>query len=82
MHFREMNIECLIDTGDFSSDNPEANLSKNQFLASRTKLSEDPSTEFQILVAIGQLESPIAAVELQFEVGDSTFREKLRYDKS
>ena len=29
------------------------------------------------MVANGQLEAPIATVELQFEVGDITFREKI-----
>ena len=35
------------------------------------------SPEFQIMIANGQLKAPIATVELQFEVGDITFREKL-----
>ena len=39
-------------------------------------LNEGPPPEFQIMVANGQLEAPIATVELQFEIGDITFREK------
>ena len=35
-----------------------------------------PQPEFQIMVANGQLEAPIATVELQFEVDDIAFREK------
>ena len=34
------------------------------------------------MVANGQLEAPIATVELQFKVGDNTFREFHSYDKT
>ena len=55
---------------------PEADLRKIRLLAPHTILNEGPPPEFQIMVANGQLEAPIATVELQFEVGDFTFREK------
>ena len=76
MDFGELNIDGLIDTGAFSSALPEADLRKIRLLAPHTILSEGPPPEFQIMVANGQLEAPIATVELQFEVGDITFREK------
>ena len=59
-----------------SSAIPEANLRKIRLLAPHTILNEGPPSESQIIVANGQLEAPIATVELQIEVGDITFREK------
>ena len=62
--------------GALSSAIPEADLRKIRLLAPHTLLNEGPPPEFQIMVANGQLEAPIATVEMQFEVGDITFREK------
>ena len=76
MGFGELNIDGLIDTGALSSATPEADLRKIRLLAPHTILNEGPPPEFQIMVANGQLEAPIATVELQFQVGDNTFREK------
>ena len=76
MDFGELNIDGLIDTGALSSAIPEADLRKIRLLAPHTILNEGPPPEFQFMVANGQLEAPIATVELQFEVGDITFREK------
>ena len=75
MDFVELNIDGLKDTGALSSAIPEADLRKIRLLASHTILNEGPPPEFQIMVANGQLEAPVATVELQFEVGDVTFRE-------
>ena len=74
--FGELNIDGFIDTGALSCAIPEADLRKIRLLAPHTKLNEGPPPEFQIMVANGQLEAPIATIELQFEVGDITFREK------
>ena len=74
--FGELNNDGLIDTGALSSAIPEGNLRKIRLLAPHTILNEGPTPEFQIMVANGQLAAPIATVELQFEVGDITFREK------
>ena len=76
MDFGELNIDGLKDTSALSSAIPEADLRKIRLLAPHTKSNESPPPEFQIMVANGQLEAPIATVELQFEVGDITFREK------
>ena len=76
MDFGELNIDGLIDTGVLSNAIPQADLRKIRLLAPHTILNEGPPPEFQNMVANGQLEAPIAIVELQFEVGDSTFREK------
>ena len=76
MDFGELNIDGLIDTGALSSAIPETDIRKIRLLAPHTILNEGPPPEFQIMVANGQLEAPIATVELQFEVGDIIFREK------
>ena len=76
MDFGELNIDGLIDTGALSSAIPEGDLRKIRLLAPHTILNEGPPPEFQIMVANGQLEAPIATVELQLEVSDITFREK------
>ena len=76
MGFGKLNIDRLIDTGTLSGDIPKADLSKIRLLAPHTVSNEGFSPEFQILVANGQLEAPIATVELQLTVGDITFREK------
>ena len=76
MDFGELNIDGLIDTGASSGAIPEADLSNIRLLAPHTILNEGPPPEFQIMVANGQLEAPIATVGLQFEVGDITFRKK------
>ena len=75
LDFGELNINGLIDTGALSSAIPEADFRKIRLLAPHTILNEGPPPEFQIMVANGQLEAPIATVELQFEVGDITFKE-------
>ena len=74
--FLELNIDGLIDRGALSSATPEANLRKIRLLAPHTIINEGPPPEFQIMVANGQSEAPIATVELQVAVGDITFREK------
>ena len=76
MDFGELIIDGLIDTGALSSAISEADLRKIRLVAPHTILNEGPPPEFQIMVANGQLEAPIATVELQLEVGDITFREK------
>ena len=76
MDFGELNIDGLIDTGALSSAIPEADLRKIRLMAPHTILHEGPQPEFQIMVANRHLEAHIATVELQFEVGDITFREK------
>ena len=76
MDFEELNIDRLIDTGVLSGAIPEADLRKFRLLAPHSIINEGPPPEFQIMLAKRQLEVPTATVELQFEVGDITFKEK------
>ena len=64
MGFGELNIDGFIDTGALSSGIPEADLRKIRLLAPHTRLNKGPTPEFQIMVASGQLQAPIATVEL------------------
>ena len=76
MEFGELKIDVLIDTGALSSAIREIDSRKLRLLAPHTTLDESPPAEFTFMVANGQLEAPIATVEMQFAVGDITFREK------
>ena len=76
MDFGELNIDGLKDTGALSGVISEADLCELRLMAPHATLNEGPPPEFQVTVANGQIEAPIAAVELQFKVGDITFREK------
>ena len=78
-HFGKLIIDGLLDTGALSSAIPETHFRKFRLLAPHTVLCESPPPEFQIMVANGKLEAPIATVEFQFEVGDITFREKFTF---
>ena len=73
--FGELNIDGLIDTGALSGAIPEVDIRKI-LLAPHTILNEGPPPEFQIMVANGHLDAPIATVEMKFEVGDITFGEQ------
>ena len=76
MDFGELFIDGLIDTGALSGALLEADLRKIRFLAPHKTVTECLPIEFQTMVANGQLEAPIATVDLQFEVGDIAFSEK------
>ena len=82
MDFGDLYIQGLIDTGALSSAIPGADLRKIRLLAPDTILNEDPPPEFEIMVANGQLEAPIATVELQFKFGDITSRGKFTVMKN
>ena len=76
MDFGELDIDGLNDTDALSGAIPGADLRNIRLLPPHTILNEGPPAEFQSMVANGQLEAPIATVELHFEVSDITFREK------
>ena len=53
----ELSIDGLIDTGAYSSALPEADLRKIRLLAPQSVIREGPASNFQIMVANGQLET-------------------------
>ena len=60
MDFGELNMDGLIDRGALSSSIREADLLKIRLLDPHTKLCEGPPPEFQIMVAKGQVGTPIS----------------------
>ena len=75
MHFGELTLDGLIDTGTHSSAIPEADLRKIRLPAPQSIIKEGPVPSFQIMVACGGLKTPKSTVELKFEVGDIEFHE-------
>ena len=76
MDFRDLTIDGVIDTGAFFSAISDTDFKQIKQNAPRKVLKEGPSPDFQIMVANGQLEAPIATTELLFEVGYITFVER------
>ena len=75
IHFEELTIDGLIDTGALSSAIPEADHRKLRLLAPQSIVKEGAAPAFQIMVANGQMETPKSTVELKFEIGDIEFHE-------
>ena len=75
MDFGEFIIDGLIDRGACSSAIPEADFRKVRLVAPHIVLYGGVPPEFQLMIVNGQLEAPIATVELQFQVGDFMFKE-------
>ena len=73
MDFGDLTIDGLIDTGALSSAISEADFQKIKQIEPQKIFKEGPPKDLQIMVANGQLETPIATTELQFEVSYLTF---------
>ena len=77
MEFEELKIDGLIDRDTLSRAVPESDLGEFRSLAPHTILKEGPPSAFQIMVVNGYVEAPIATVNVQFEVCEFTFGEKI-----
>ena len=77
MDFKELTIDGLFHTSALISAISEADLRKSRLIAPQTSLTEGPPADFQKMLAKGHMETPSATVELQFEVGDILFEERL-----
>ena len=75
LDFGELTLDGLVDTGALSSAIPEADLRKIRLLSPQSIIKEGPASNFQILVANGQLETPKGTVQLKFGIGDIDFHE-------
>ena len=75
MVFGDLTIDGLIDTSALSNCIPISKVDFKQIkkISLQQILKEGPPPDFQIMVAKGQLETPLAKTELQFEAGDTTF---------
>ena len=74
MDFEKLTLDGLIDTGALTSAISEQDLNKIKLLAPEAITDTGPAPNFQIMVANGQLETPIG-VCLTFEVADFMFKE-------
>ena len=70
-----LKMEGLNYTGALSSAISQTKVEQIKQRAPQKTLKERPPTGFQIMMANGQLETPIAMTELQIEIGDFTFVE-------
>ena len=68
--FGELTIYCLFDTSALTSAISEADLNKTKLLSNSSNIDASLASNFQIVAANGQLESPIGTVELQLEVAN------------
>ena len=75
MDFRKLTLDGPIDTGALTSAISEQDLNKIKLLAPEAITDTGPAPNFQIMVANGQLETPIGTVCLTFEVADFMFKE-------
>ena len=71
-----LTVDALVDLGAFVSAiaQDHANTIKQKALNNILKIDDPPN--FQIEVANGQLEKPLATATLKFEFGDNTFAEQ------
>ena len=70
MDFKKLTLDGLIDIGALTSVISGADLNKIDFLSKEAIKDKGPASNFQIMVANGQLERPIETVLLEFEVAD------------
>ena len=75
LDFEKLTLDGLIDTGALTSAISEADLNKMKLLSNEAIKDSGPAPNFQIMVAIGQIERPIGTVLLESEVADFQFQE-------
>ena len=68
-------IDTLVDSGAYCGAKAQKELDKIKQQAPSNILKIDEPSNFQIQVASGQLEKPIARVTLKFDIGDHIFAE-------
>ena len=75
MHFGELTLDGVVYTGALSNTIPEDDLRKIRVLTPQSTVTESPATNFQIMVAKGQVKNLKSFIELKLEVGDIKFHE-------
>ena len=74
MDFEKLTRDGVIDTGALTSAISEQDLNKIKLFAPESITDTGPAPNFQLIVANGQLETPIRTACLTFEVADSMFK--------
>ena len=82
MVFETLTLNSSIDTGALTSAISEQGHDKIKLLAPEAITDTGTAPNFQLIVANGQLETPIGTVYLTFEVADFIFKENFIVMKS
>ena len=77
-----LTIDGLVDSGDYVSAIAQKELDRIKQQAPSNMLKIDEPPNFQIQVANGQLEKPIATARVKFDIGDHIFAEHLVVKKN
>ena len=75
MDFKHFSIDALIDSGALVNCMPESEFQKLKNMSPDNILQETDPPPFKLQVANGDIESPTRTIQLQFEIGDWTFKE-------
>ena len=75
MDFNNLSVDALVDSGAPVNCLPENELQKIKSVSPDNILKEMDPPAFKLQVANGDIETPTKTVQLQFELGDWTFKE-------
>ena len=75
MDFQHFSIDALIDSGALVNCMPESEFQKLKKMNLNNILQEADPPPFKLQVANGDIESPTKKIQVQFEIGDWTFKE-------
>ena len=78
IYFQQFSIDALIDFGALVNCMPESELQKLKNMSPDNILQETDPPPFKLQVANGEIESPTKTIQVQFEIGDWTFKETYR----
>ena len=73
--FNNLSVDALVDSGALVNCLPESELQKIKSVSPDNILKEMDPPAFKLQVANGDMETPTKTVQLQFEIGDWTFKE-------
>ena len=75
MDFNNLSVDALVDSGALVNCLPESELQKIKSVSPDNILKEMDPPAFKLQVANSDIETPTKTVQLQFELGDWTFKE-------
>ena len=79
MDFQHFSIDALIDSGALVNCMPESEFQKLKNMSPNNILQEADPPPFKLQVANGDIESPTKKIQVQFEIGDWTFKKILSW---
>ena len=75
MDFNNLSVDALVDSGALVNCLPESEYQKIKSVSPDNILKEMEPPAFKLPVANGDIDTPTKTVQLQFELGDWTFKE-------